>query len=140
MPTTKIKRVLIVCTGNTCRSPMAEALARSITGGSVQFESAGVEAADGMPATEHAVTVMAERGADITSHRSRSVESVDVRQFDLVVAITPWIADRLQRLGVDAARIRSFHVDDPYCKGLAEYRKAADEIEQALHQLTPELR
>lgn len=137
MPTTK--RVLIVCTGNTCRSPMAEALARSITGGSVQVESAGIEAADGMPATEHAVTVMAERGADITNHRSRSIESVDVSQFDVVVAMTPWIADRLRRIGVDPARIRSVHVDDPYCKGLTAYRKAADEIEQALHQFAPEL-
>ena len=118
---------------------MAEALARSIAGGGIHVESAGVEAADGMPATEHAVTVMAERGVDITSHRSRSVESVDVSQFDVVIAMTPWIADRLRRLGVDAARIRSVQVDDPYCKGLAEYRKAADEIEQALKQLAPEL-
>jgi len=118
---------------------MAEALARSITGGSVQVESAGIEAPDGMPATEHAVTAMAERGADITNHRSRSVESLDIRQFDVVVAMTPWIADRLRRLGVDPARIRSIHVDDPYCKGLAEYRQAADEIEQALRQLASEL-
>lgn len=118
---------------------MAEALARGITGGRVQIESAGIEAADGMPATAHAVSVMAERGSDITSHRARSVESVDLVQFDVVVAMTPWIADRLRRLGVDTARIRSIDVDDPYCKGLAEYRKAADEIEQALHQLAPEL-
>jgi protein-tyrosine-phosphatase len=118
---------------------MAEAFARSMTGGDVQVESAGIEAGDGIPATEHAVTVMAERGIDITSHRSRAVESVDVLQFDLVVAMTTSIADRLLRLGVNAARLRFVQVEDPYCKGLAEYRKAAAEIEQALRQLAPEL-
>jgi protein-tyrosine-phosphatase len=119
---------------------MAEALARRVAGCGVQVESAGIEAADGIPATEHAVTVMAERGADIKSHRSRSVESVDILQFDVVIAMTPWIADRLRRLGVDAARIRSMQVEDPYCKGVAEYRRAADGIEQALQLLAPELR
>lgn len=119
---------------------MAEAIARSIAGGNVMLESAGIEAADGILATEHAVTVMDERGTDIRSHRSRSVESVDIARFDIVVAMTPWIADRLQRLGVDAARIRSLDVDDPYCKGLAEYRRVADEIEQALQRLLPTLR
>lgn len=118
---------------------MAEAIARGMISGDIQVESAGIEAADEMPATEHAVTVMAERGIDLTSHRSRSVESVDVHQFDLVVAMVPWIADQLRDLGVDAGRIRSFHVEDPYCRGLAEYRKAASEIEQALRELRPEM-
>ena len=96
---------------------MAEALARRVAGGGVQVESAGIEAADGIPATEHAVTVMAERGADIKNHRSRSVDSVDVLQFDVLVAMTPWIAERLRRLGVDAARIRSIQVEDPLLQG-----------------------
>ncbi|WP_447973731.1 arsenate-mycothiol transferase ArsC [Nitrospira sp. Kam-Ns4a] len=74
------------------------------------------------------------------THRSRSVESLNVRQFDVVVAMTPWIADQLQRLGVDFAPLQSVNVDDPYGKGLAEYRKVADHIEQALHRLAPELR
>lgn len=118
---------------------MAESIARAMIGSDAQVESAGIEAADGLPATEHAVTVMAERGIDITSHRSRSVESVDVYQFDLVLAMMPWIAARLRDLGVDSGRIRSIQVEDPYCRGLAEYRKAASEIEQALGQLRPEM-
>ena len=118
---------------------MAEAIAHNISGGKVLAESAGIEAADGMPATEQAVTVMAERGADIRSHRARSVESVDISRFDIVIAMMPWIADRLRRLGVNAARVRILEVQDPYGKGLAEYLKAADEIELALRSLLPAL-
>ena len=119
---------------------MAEALARSLIGGNFEVESAGIEAADGIPPTREAVIVMAERGADIAGHRSRSVESLDLREFDVVLAMTPWIADRLRHLGVDPARIRSMHVDDPYFKGLGQYRRAADEIEEALRRLAPEIR
>lgn len=111
---------------------MAEAIARAIAGASVLVESAGTEAGEGLPATKDAVTVMSERGADITSHRSRSLESIDVSQFDLVFAMTPLIGERVRRLGVDAARIGYLEVEDPYGRGLAAYRTAAEEIEHAL--------
>lgn len=114
---------------------MAEATARVLLGDGALVESAGIEAAQGMPATDHAVTVMAERGIDITGHRSRPIESVDLSLFDLVVAMTPSVASRLRILGVEDARLQAINVEDPYGKGLTAYRAAADDIERALRDV-----
>ena len=82
--------VLVVCTGNICRSPMAEGILRA------RFAEAGVDAVVASagtlgwsqhPATPHAVTAMAELGLDIGSHTSRRISDVDL-DVDLVVAMT----------------------------------------------------
>lgn len=81
--------VLLLCTANQCRSPMAEALLR------VRFEQAGIPAVvssaglypSGNPATDEAIQVMAQRGLDITGHRSRQVEPGFVRAADLVLGM-----------------------------------------------------
>jgi len=114
---------------------MAAAMTRVLLGDDVLVESAGIEAADRLPATEHAVTVMAERGVDILGHRSRPVESLDLSQFDIVVAMTPSVASRLRHLGVEDTRIQTINVEDPYGKGLDAYRTAASEIEHALRSV-----
>ena len=82
--------VLILCTANQCRSPMAEVLLRR------HLELAGVEATvssaglydGGAPATDHGVATMADRGLDLSGHRSRQVDEDMVRQADLVIAMT----------------------------------------------------
>ncbi len=78
------KRVLILCTGNSCRSQMAEGWLRSDVGESVEAFSAGT-----MPSRVHpmAVTVMAEAGVDISSHRSKSLSEYWGEPFDLVVTV-----------------------------------------------------
>lgn len=114
---------------------MAEGIARNILGAGAAVESAGVEAGEDMPATQHALAVMAERGIDISDHRSRPVESVNLSLFDVVIAMTSSIAETLRRLGVEPARVQSIDVDDPYCKGLAAYRTAAEQIERGLRRV-----
>jgi L-threonylcarbamoyladenylate synthase len=96
------RRILFVCTGNTCRSPMAEALARVLLesgdrgGGAsgregieVVVESAGVATGDGMPATPEAVEVVAAMGGDLRSHRSRRLTQGLIERADAVLAMTP---------------------------------------------------
>lgn len=85
--------LLFVCTGNTCRSPMAEAVARD------EFErrgwrhvaalSAGVSANPGMPATEAAVAAARDRGLDLSAHLSRPLDRELVEWADIILAMSP---------------------------------------------------
>jgi len=130
-----LRRVLFVCDGNTCRSPMAEAVARHLLGGSIEVASAGLDADDGAAATKDAVRAMKERGLDISAHRSRSLSALNLLDFDLLVALTPRIAQALRDQGADAEKLTGLDVPDPYCKGLETYRATATAIECDLRRL-----
>ncbi len=83
-------RILFVCTGNTCRSPMAEAILRKIAQDEeleVEVRSAGVSAVDGSPASSQAIQVLKEKGIK-HSHRSRMIQPDQVEWADLVLAMT----------------------------------------------------
>jgi arsenate reductase len=77
-------RVLFLCTGNSCRSQMAEGWARRLLGDRVDVHSAGSKPTAVNPL---AVEVMAEAGVDICSHRSKSLEEFQNRPFDLVITL-----------------------------------------------------
>ncbi|OHB73045.1 MAG: arsenate reductase [Planctomycetes bacterium RBG_16_55_9] len=82
-PTTKL-RVLFLCTGNSCRSQMAEGWARHLKGDVIEPHSAGIEI-HGL--NQNAVRVMAEAGVDISRHRSKHVDELRDVQFDYVVTV-----------------------------------------------------
>jgi protein-tyrosine-phosphatase len=127
------RRILIVCAGNTCRSPMAEAMARSLLiRGAAHVESAGAETTNGLPATQDAVQCMREIGIDISAHRSRELESVELSSFDLVLAMTSSIEAKLRAAGVPANIIEVLNVPDPYGRGIDEYRRTAQLLQERL--------
>lgn len=96
--------ILLVCTGNTCRSPMAAALlgARLAEAGvAATVHSAGT-LFDGRPATDHGVACMAERGLDTSGHRSRKVTAALVRRPDLILGMARQHVREVVALAPDA--------------------------------------
>ena len=134
-------RILFVCGGNTCRSPIAVALARNMFGDTIHAESAGVDAY-GEAASREAIRVMADQFTiDITDHRPRDVEDVSMSDFDYVVAMKPYIADDLaHRFGLPAGRMIIWEVDDPVGGGASAYGRCVDDITKGLKTIRCELR
>jgi len=140
--------ILFVCSANQCRSPMAEALFKSILheaewGDDWRVESAGVWASPGERATPSARRVMRERGLDIEDHRSRPVTEGLLSQFDLVLVMEGRHAEVLQnQYPAYADRVKLFSalvgrtddIDDPVTGTLDTYRAAADELEVMLRR------
>ena len=136
--------LLFVCTGNTCRSPMAEGLARAALRRSLEDEtvfgfkvaSAGVYAGNGAPPSEHAVTALGDRGIDLSQHASRPAIDVEVAAADHVYCLTrshraallgmlsPNATDRVELLDPQGR-----DVPDPFGGPLEVYRETADVLE-----------
>jgi protein-tyrosine phosphatase len=99
--------ILIVCTGNICRSPTAEGLLlkhlRAAGEDDVAVASAGTDGCERMPATREAVRAAATRGADISSHRGRCLAVQECRDATLVLAMTGQHRDEVLRLVPEAA-------------------------------------
>ncbi len=139
----KRKRVLFVCKGNMCRSPMGEAWAKAKLGHVVEAESAGVSAYAGTPAASHAVAV-AKRvlGHDLGMHRARSIDDLDLASFDLVVGMTGGIADELKgRVTGGGTVVVALEIPDPYLETMDVYEETMAEIGRQLEKkLVPLLR
>ena len=99
--------ILIVCTGNTCRSPMAEGALRSLLEktrpGKFEVVSAGTSAASGFPATMYAIEAARVWDVDISGHQSQPLTSALVEKADLILAMTPEHLKEILRVRRDAA-------------------------------------
>jgi glycine hydroxymethyltransferase len=100
-----MKTILFICTGNVCRSPMAEGLFRKATDGNHEFRilSAGLGAVDGQPPTTHSVIAMRELGIDISGQRSRALTADLIRQADYIFGMTHGHVDTIGLLYPAAA-------------------------------------
>src|SRR5260221_9015022 len=128
-----MKKILFVCTGNVCRSPMAEGLLRHMLRGrdDIQVASAGLGAVDGMGVTDVAADVMAELGIDISSHLSQGLTSDLVRQADFIFVMTRQHQDALQMLFPSAAE-KAFLVREFEDFRVGENKDIADPIGQSI--------
>lgn len=133
-----IENILVVCVGNICRSPMAEALLRADLGPhlGVSVESAGLGALVGHPAAPDSVALMQERGLDIRAHRARQIHPDMVARADLVLVMEtaheqsimeadPTVQHKIERLG----KWQNRDIRDPYRRPREAYEVALEDIE-----------
>ena len=128
------KRVLILCTGNSARSQMAEGLLRQLAGARFDVESAGVAPTQVRP---EAITVMREIGIDISNHRSKSVDEFLGQAFDYVITVCDNANEQCPVFPANTKRIHWGFEDPAAAQGdeqarLAVFRRVRDEIAQQL--------
>ena len=133
--------ILFVCTGNTCRSPMAAALFNKIAiekNLDVRIESAGIFANDGEGASAEAIVVMKEYDIDLLGHHSQTINSELLEKSDLILTMTAahkMLLDRYadnktytlcEFAGIDG------DIPDPFGSDVDEYKMCADKLYTAL--------
>lgn len=140
----KKRLVIFVCTGNTCRSPMAEGLFRNgLTDEekeAFEVRSFGLAAFGGEPASEYAVEMMYSMGIDISAHRSTPLNRYALAEAELVVCMTESHANVLLSVGVDPEKLVVFDVPDPYRGTEDDYRRCADKIKVELEKVYDRIR
>ena len=148
-------RVMMVCSGNTCRSPIAEALGRRLLADNLGCDeaqlaergyevcSAGVAAGDGAPASQAAVEVMRERGINLATHRSMGLTRAAAEGSDVLFAMTKGIREAIVALA-PSVRDRCWLLDecdleDPVGGDQHAYAHCAERIERALQRRMQEI-
>jgi len=127
-----MKKILVLCGGNSCRSQMAEAYLRLFAGTKADIYSAGIKALGVNP---NAITVMNEDGIDISKHTSNSIDEYRNIEFDIVLTVCDTAAEECPYYPTNAKRFHHNFPDPAKCAGtpeevLQEFRKVRDMVKK----------
>jgi protein-tyrosine-phosphatase len=123
---TQIPKVLFVCYGNTCRSPMAEGLARKILGDKAEVESAGL-----MPmfegAAPDAIAILNELfDVDISQHRPKDVSALSLGEYDRIIVLDTYVYNTMSKLMKDHSdNLVLWDTEDPFGQDRETYERVA---------------
>ena len=149
-------KILLVCTGNTCRTAMAEGIGKNVAKeknlNNVIFSSAGTSAAPGMPATDYAIAASAHWDIDISGHRSRLLNQDLIKEADLILAMGPEHVQVIVNIDRNALAKtylykgfpEPFHpsqarVDDPIGGSLDMYNQTFLELDEVMRRIFPKI-
>ena len=125
-----MKNILFVCTGNTCRSPMAEKIFNAICRNRrlpYVSKSAGICTVSGLPMSDNSFCTIKELGVKDLDFASTSIDEVDISRIDFFGAMTEEHADVLSEVyGVEKDRIFVFDVADPYAGSIERYLQCGE--------------
>lgn len=137
-------KILFVCTGNTCRSPMAEGIFRRMMQErgleeKVLCQSAGLSAVEGAPAAENAVKACREIGISLEDHEARRLTGEEIPVWDLFFTMSKTHGYILEQAGVPAQRIYlPSYIADPFGQDLEAYRACRDKLREELERFFEE--
>ncbi len=147
--------ILMVCSGNTCRSPLAAVMLQARLASEqelpgITVSSAGTSAWDGSPASEGSYLVALERGLDLSTHRARMLTTDQVQRADLILTMTAAHASRVADLG-GASKVATMaeyagaesaarDVPDPFGSDVEAYRATADIMSGLIESIVERLR
>lgn len=136
-------KIIFTCTGNTCRSPMAEGIFKKLCkerNFDADISSCGIFAVDGENVTPNAVEVCKEIDVDISGHTAVNIRHVSFDDVDIIVPMTQSHAAMLAALGLaEKTKRLNTEIPDPYMGGREVYRECRDRLKAALTVLCDEI-